>query len=161
MDSRNKKQKAIKTMRVILLQDIENLGKKYDIKEVSDGYARNFLLKKRLVKPLTKEILKWVELQKELAGKKAEKDLEKIQEQATNIDGQEVVIPVKVGDDGQFFESIGAKRISEKLKELGFEVKRTQVNLAQPIKELGEFPIKIIFPHNLEAEIKLIIAEEK
>jgi large subunit ribosomal protein L9 len=161
MEYGNKKQKAIKTMRVILLQDIENLGKKYDIKEVSDGYARNFLLKRGLVKPATKGILKWVELQKELAGKKAEKDLEKIQEEAGNIDGQEVVIQVKVGNDGQLFESIGTKRISEKLKELGFEVKRTQVNLAKPIKELGEFPIKIIFPHNLEAEIKIIIAEEK
>lgn len=148
-------------MRVILLQDIENLGKKYDVKEISDGYARNFLFPKGLAKEATKEVLKWSELQKELLEKKAEKELEKIQEKVAGIDGQEIVIPVKMGDDGQLFESVNAKRISEKLKELGIEVKKNQVNLEKPIKELGEFPIKIKFPHNLEAEIKLIITEGK
>lgn len=148
-------------MRVILLQDIENLGKKYEIKEVKDGYARNFLIPEGLAKPATKEVMKWFETQKEIEEKRAEKDLEKIQENATNIDGQEIMIPVKVGEDGQLFESISVKRITEKLKELGFEVKKSQLNLEKPIKELGEFPIKIKFPHNLEAEIKLIITEEK
>jgi len=148
-------------MRIILLQDVEKLGKKYDVKEVADGYARNFLLPKGLAKIATKETLKWLKLQKEIRKEKAEKDLQKIQEEASAIDGQEVVISVKVGDDGQLFESIGAKRVAEKLKELGFGVKRSQVNLEKPIKELGEFPIKISFPHNLEAEIKVIVTEEK
>lgn len=148
-------------MRVILLQDIDKLGKKYEVKEVADGYARNFLIPKGLAKPATKEAMKWLEFQKELEEKKAERDLEKIQKRATNIDGQEIVILVKVGEDGQLFESISAKRITEKLQELGFEVSKSQLNLEKPIKELGEFPIKIKFEHNLEAEIKLIVSEEK
>lgn len=144
-------------MRVILLQDIENLGKKYEIKEVADGYARNFLIPKKLAKPATKETLKWLENEE----KKAEEELRKIQEVASKIDGQEIIISVKVGKEGQLFESITAQKISEKLKELGFEIKKNQIDLPKPIKELGEFPIKIHFEHNLEAEIIVIVTEEK
>jgi large subunit ribosomal protein L9 len=148
-------------MRVILLQDIEKLGKKYDIKEVSDGYARNFLIPKGLVKIASKKNLKWLKAQKEAEVKKVEEDLKKVQEIASAVDAQEIIIPVKVGQEGQLFESITAQKISEKLKGLGFEIKKSQINLSEPIKELGEFPIKIKFEHNLEAEIKVIIVEEK
>jgi large subunit ribosomal protein L9 len=148
-------------MRVILLQDVEKLGKKYDIKEVADGYARNFLIPKGLAKPATEEALKWLETQKEIEAKKAEEDLKKVQEIASAVDDQEIIIPVKVGEEGQLFESITAQKISEKLKELGFDIKKTQIALLEPIKELGEFPVKIKFEHNLEAEIKVIVVEEK
>jgi len=148
-------------MRVILLQDVENLGKKYDVKEVADGYARNFLIPKGLAKPATKENLKWLETQKEIEVKKAEEELKKVQEVATNIDGQEIIIPVKVGEEGQLFESITSQKIYEKLKELGFEIKKSQINLQKAIEELGEYPVKIKFEHNLEAEIRIIVVEEK
>ncbi len=77
------------------------------------------------------------------------------------IDGQEVIIAVKVGEEEQLFESITVQKISEKLKELGFAVEKNQIKLAEPIKELGEFPIKIHFKHNLETEIRVIIINEK
>jgi len=149
------------SMRVILLQDIEKLGKKYDVKEVADGYARNFLIPKGLAKPATKENLKWLETQKEIEVKKAEEELKKVQKTASTIDGQEIIIPVKVGEEDQLFESITSQKIYEKLKELGFDIKKTQIDLIEPIKELGEFPVKIKFEHNLEAEIRIIIVEEK
>jgi large subunit ribosomal protein L9 len=148
-------------MKVILLQDIENLGKKCEIKEVKNGYARNFLLPNKLVKPATKQALKWLNEQKESIEKSAEEDLKKIQELASNLDGLELNIAIKVGEEGQLFESITAQKIVEKIKELGFEVKKSQIVLANPIKELGEFPISITLEHNLEAEIKIIITEEK
>jgi len=148
-------------MRIILLQDVENLGKKYDVKEVASGYARNFLIPKGLAKIATKESLKWLENQKEIEVKKAEEELKKVQEIATNIDGQEIIISVKVGEEGQLFESITSQKIYEKLKELGFEIKKSQIDLTEPIKELGEYPVKIKFEHNLEAEIKIIVVEEK
>jgi len=148
-------------MRVILLQDIDKLGKKYEIKEVADGYARNFLIPKGLAKPATKENLKWLETQKEIEIKKAEEELKKVQEIASAVDDQEIIIPVKVGEQDQIFESITAQKIAEKLKELGFDIKKTQIDLIEPIKELGEFPVKIKFEHNLEAEIKIIVVEEK
>ena len=68
---------------------------------------------------------------------------------------------MKVGDEGQLFESINNQKIVEKLKEMGFEVKKSQIKLENPIKELGEFPINISLDHNLEAEIKLIVTAEK
>jgi len=148
-------------MRVILLKDIENLGKKYEIKEIKNGYARNFLLPKGLAKKADKESLQWLEIQKEIAAKKAEEGLKGVQGLASGVDGQEVIIPVKIGEEGQLFESITSQKVSEKLKELGFEIKKDQIDLEKPIKELGEHPIKIRFEHNLEAEIKLIITEEK
>ena len=148
-------------MRVILLQDIDKLGKKYDVKEVSDGYARNFLIPKGLARPATKEVMIWLETQKEIETKKAEEDLKKIQEWASAIDDREIVIAVKVGEQDQLFESINAQKISEKLKEVGFDVKKTQIELPEPIKEIGEFPVKIKFDHNLEAEIRVIITKEE
>ena len=148
-------------MRVILLQDVDKLGKKYELKEVKNGYARNFLIPQGLVKVATKQTLKWLEAQKEIEERKAEGELKKIQELATVIDGQEIIVAIKIGEEEQLFESITAQKISEKLKELGFEVKKSQIEIAEPIKELGEFPIKIKFQHNLEAEIRVIVVKEE
>jgi len=148
-------------MKVILLKDIENFGKKYEVKEVKAGYARNFLIPKNLAKPATKEALKWLEIQKETEVKKSEEELKKVEDFASQIDGLELSFPVKIGEKGELFESINSQKIFEKLKELGFGIKKTQIELKEPIKELGEFPVKIHFEHNLEAEIKVIVVEEK
>ncbi len=148
-------------MKVILLQDVANLGKKHEVKEVKNGFARNFLIPQKLVKPATREALKWLENQKKIEEIKAEGDLKKVQEVASKLDGLEVVIPVKIGEDGQLFESINNQKIAEKLKELGFDVKKTQIGLENPIKESGEFPLKVGLEHNLEAEITVIVTREK
>lgn len=148
-------------MRVVLLQDVENLGKKYEIKEVKDGYARNFLIPQGLAKLATEEVLKWLETQKEIEEKKSEEELKGAQELASKIDGIEVIIPVKIGEEKQLFEKITSQKISEKLKELGVGVKKSQIDLVKPIEELGEFPVKVKFEHNLEAEVKVIVTEEK
>lgn len=148
-------------MRVILLKDVENLGKKYEVKKVKAGYARNFLIPKGLAKLATPENLKWAKEQREKEIQKAEQELKKIQELASSIDGLELTFSVKVGKKDQLFESITRQKISEKLKEQGFQIKKTQIALEKPIKELGEFPIKIHFDHNLEAEIRVIITEKK
>jgi len=148
-------------MKVILLKDIPKVGKQYEIKRVSDGYARNFLIPKGLAKPANEKSLKWLEAQKEILQKKAEESLKKVQDFASSLDGLEVVIPVKIGDEGQLFESITCQKIAEKLKELGFEVKKSQILLSEPIRELGEYQLKVHLEHNLEPEIKVIVVEEK
>ncbi len=147
-------------MIIILLKDVENIGKKYEVKEVKDGYARNFLIPQGLAEPATKEALKKLELRKEIEEKEAEDGLKEIQSLAGNIDGQDVTIVVKIGKEDQFFESITPQKILEGLKKLGFNIKKRQIELAEPIKTLGEFPVKIRFEHNLEAEITVIIVEE-
>lgn len=148
-------------MKIILLQDLENVGKKYEVKKVKNGYARNFLIPQNLAKSATKQNLKWLEAQKEIIQKEVEEDLKKIQKMASNMDGIEVNISVKVGDEGQLFESINSQKIVEKLKEMGFDVKKSQINLEEPIKEIGEFPIKISLDHNLEAEVRVLVAGQK
>lgn len=148
-------------MKVILLQDIEKIGKKHEVKEIKDGYARNLLIPKGLVKVATSDALKWLEAQKETEAKKSEEELKKIQSLATGVDGVEVVVLVKVGEKDQLFEKVNAQRISEKLKEMGFEVKKNQIDLPEPLQAAGEFPVKIKFEHNLEAEITVVVAEEK
>lgn len=148
-------------MKVILLKDIENLGKKYEIKEVASGYARNYLIPRGLAKKVTSEVLEWLKKIQEVEDEKSKKELEKTGELASQIDGLELEIGVKVGDKDQLFEQITAQKISKKLKELGYDIKKDQIGLEKIIEELGEFPIKIKFNHNLEAEIKVIVTEEK
>jgi large subunit ribosomal protein L9 len=148
-------------VKVILLEDVENLGKKYELKEVKNGYARNFLIPNKMAKPATKKALKWLEDQKEVIQKEAEEDLKKAQELATKLDGLEVNIVLKIGEEGQFFESVNNAKIAEKLKEMGYDVKKSQIELKDPIKEAGEFSVKIDLAHNLEAEITVIISGEE
>lgn len=148
-------------MKVILLENIDKIGKKLEVKEVKDGYARNFLLPKGLVKIADEQALKWLENQKEIIEKKAEENLKESQGTATSIDGMEVMISVKVGDEGQLFEHITASKIADKLKEMGFNVRKEQIDLEEPIGEMGEFPVKVKFEHNLESEVQVIISEEK
>ena len=128
-------------MKVVLLEDVESIGKKFQIKEVKDGYARNHLIPEGLAKIATKEVVKWAELQMEAKEKSAEEELKKAQEMASQMDGLEVHISAKVGEKEQLFEKIGAQKISEKLKEMGFEVKKSQVIAENPIDQAGEYPI--------------------
>jgi len=148
-------------MKVILLQDIENLGKKDDIKNVANGYARNFLFPKKLAKLAAKEAIEELEKQKELEAKKAEEELKKIEELVSQIDGLEFEVIEKIDENGKLYGSINEVRISKILKEKGFDIKKKQIKIPQPIKELGESPVTILFDHGLEAEIKLIVMEEK
>lgn len=147
-------------MKVILLQDIEKLGKKFEVKEVKEGFARNFLFAKKLAKPATKKAVEQLGVIKEQEEKKAEEELKQIQQTASNIDGKDFTIVVKVGDKGELFEKISAQKILEKIKEDGYDIKKAQIDLKEPISELGEFPVKIKFSHNLESQITIIIAEK-
>jgi len=147
-------------MRVILLQNVENIGKQFEVKEVAAGYARNYLFPSNFAKPATPAALEWLQVQKDILEKKAEENLKTFQKMATGLDDLEVIMLMKVGEEGQLFESVNSQKVVEKLKELGYEVKKNQIQLAEPIKELGEFPVKITFDHNLEATIRLIITEE-
>ncbi len=148
-------------MKVVLLEDIDKIGKKYEVKEVKDGHARNFLIPKSLVKIATPEVVEWANMQKEILEKKAEEDLGKIQKVASDMEGLEVTIVVKIGEKDQLFEKITEQKIVEKLKETGFNIKKSQIIMENPIEEIGEFPVKIKFDHNLEVEITIIVVEEK
>ena len=148
-------------MKVVLLEDIDKIGKKYEVKEVKDGYARNFLIPKGLVKIATPKVVEWAGVQKETLEKKAEEDLGKIQEVASKMEGLEVTIGVKIGEKDQLFEKITEQKIAEKLKEMDISIKKSQITIENPIEEAGEFPVKVRFDHNLEVEITVVVVEEK
>jgi len=148
-------------MKVILLQNVDNLGKKDEVKDIPAGFARNFLIPKGLVLAATEENLKKLEEQKKQEEEEMARDLEKKEKLASRLDGREVIIETVVGKEGQLFESVNKQKISEHLKEMGFEVDKNQINLKSPIKELGEFPVKLELDHNLEAEIKIIVSEKE
>lgn len=147
-------------MKVILLKDVEGLGKKGEIKNAADGHARNFLIPKKLAIIATNKAVKELEAEKESEAQKAEQELKQIEEVVSQIDGLEIEIPVKVDETGKLYGSINDQKISQFFKDRGFDVKKNQIKILQPIKEVGEYPITITFDHGLEAEIKLIIIDE-
>lgn len=148
-------------MKIILIKDIPNIGKKYDVKNVSDGYARNFLFPKKLAIVATTKEIKNLELKKEAARVEAEKDLNKNQEIARKLEDMEIEVPAKTGKDGSLYAAISSAQIAKVLKEKGFEIKKDQIKISEPIKEMGEKEIIVEFPHGLEVKIKVIVVKEK
>jgi large subunit ribosomal protein L9 len=148
-------------MKVILLKNIDNLGSAYELKEVSSGYARNFLIPKKLAIIADKKKIAWAKQKLAEKEKTAEEKLKKVSNLVTQIDGLEVVIPVKVGEEKQLFEKISQQKIVDQLASMGYDVKKSQILLNEAIEEIGEFPVKVKFEHNLEGEIKIIVTPEE
>lgn len=148
-------------MKVILLKNVDGTGKKNEIREVSIGYARNFLIPKKLAVPATIENTAQLENKLKLEEQKAEENLKIFEDIVVKLDGREILIPVKTGKEGQVYESVTKQKIADALKEQGFEVTKNQIELECPIKELGEFEVNVVLDHNLEAEIKVIIIEKE
>ncbi|MDO8524031.1 MAG: 50S ribosomal protein L9 [bacterium] len=146
-------------MKVVLLQDVRKIGRIYEIKEVADGYAINFLIPKNLVKKATKEAVEWALEHQKKNEEKAKADLGKTAKLLSQIDGLEVEISAKAGDKDQLFEKISSVKIAGRLQEMGFDIKKNQIILEQDIKEIGEYDAKIVLNHGLECEVKIIIVE--
>lgn len=148
-------------MKVILLQDVEKLGKKNDLKDVADGYARNFLIPNKMAVLATKSEITKLEELKKIEAQKAEEELARFQEIASQLDGLELEIIAKADDDGKLFGGVNAVLISEKLKERGFEIEKSQIKIEQSIKEAGEYEIVVELPHSLEVKIKIVVTIKK
>ena len=147
-------------MKVILLKNVENIGKKNEVKNVKKGYVRNFLIPKGLAKIADKKSLLALEKIKKQQVIGVEEELKEAQVLASELDGQEIEFMVKIGKENQLFETVSKSKIANKLQELGFNIKKEQIALDKPIKQLGEFSIKIEVDHQLEANITLIIEPE-
>jgi len=148
-------------MKIILLKDVEKLGKKDEVKNVADGYARNFLIPNKLAVLATKSDLIKLEEQKKIEAEKSEEELKAYQELASQIDGLELEIQAKVSEESKLFGAVTESQIAEKLKRKNLEIKKEQIKLENPIKELGEYEAIVEFPHNLEVKIKIIVIEER
>ncbi len=148
-------------MKVILLKDVKNFGRKNEIKEVSDGYGRNFLIKQNLAKLVTDSDRQIAEKRIKSEEKNTEQEIKKEEELLKKITGLEIEIAVKVGKKEELFESISAQKVSENIKKKGFEIEKDQIVIKQPIKELGEHEVCIKLKHTEETKIKIKVIKEK
>ncbi|HOK35492.1 MAG TPA: 50S ribosomal protein L9 [Candidatus Pacearchaeota archaeon] len=148
-------------MEVILLKDVSNLGKRLEIKNVKPGYARNFLIPRGLAIPATEKNLAWQKRELEKIKQKEEEKNKALKEELEKLKNLKLEIPVKIGVKKELFEKINASKISKFLKKQGFEVKKENIILNEPISKLGEYSIKIKLGEGLETEIKIKIVKEK
>jgi large subunit ribosomal protein L9 len=130
-------------MRVILRTDIEKLGKLGDVVEVKPGYARNYLLPKKLAMLATPSNLKIFENERKKLEERLNAERFKAKELASKLEQQEIIIPVRVGEGDKLYGSVTSSTIVESLKEKGFDVDRKKIELDKPIRSLGEYKIPV------------------
>ena len=131
-------------MQVILLQDVKSLGKKGEVVKVSDGYARNMLLPKKLAMEATSKNLNDLKLQQKHAEKQAQEMLKQAQALAASLEGKTVEVKIKAGENGRAFGSVSTKEIAAAVKEqLGLELDKKKMVLGDPIKALGDYEITL------------------
>lgn len=147
-------------MKVILREDVKSLGKAGDIVNVSDGYARNYLIPRGLALIADEKNVKAFELQKKKLLESIEKEKAKTMEFAERLKNTTVTIKAKAGEDGKLFGSITTMHISEALKKEGIELDRKRIVLTEPIKRTGEYRIAIKLPHEINSELSLRVVNE-
>lgn len=149
-------------MKVIFLDDVSTKGKKGEIRDVADGYARNYLIPKRLAIPATQGAVKQVQSQMASQEKVMDRKKYDLKALAEKIEGKEIHFAAKVGEKGKVHGSITASDIAQKLSEIAGEpVDKKKIELSESIKNLGEHKVMVKFYKEIGAEIKVIVEEEK
>lgn len=143
-------------MKVIFLKELSGQGKKGEIKDVSEGYAKNFLIAKGFARVATADIQAKMQKEAREAEAKKIKDIEKLQNLKLGLEKRTFVVKVKVGDKGQIFGGVHEKDIADVVgKKIGMPIDRGQVILDKAIKELGEHTAKFKLGPNILANIKV------
>lgn len=149
-------------MKVILLEDVKSLGKKGEIVNVSDGYARNMILPKKLGLEATPKNLNDLKLQKANAEKVAQEIFEAAQAFAKELESKEVIVTLKVGEGGKTFGSISTKEISEAAKkQLSLDIDKKKLQLPNPIRNLGVTQVPVRLHPKVTGSLKVWVKEAK
>ena len=148
-------------MKILLLKDVIYLGNRGDIKEVKDGYARNFLLAKGLAKLATPKVIQDAEaLKKEQAAKKAS-EISAFEEMAKNLADKQISIEAKANTQGGLFRAVGVKQIISALKKSGIEgIAGSDIKIQKPIKSVGEHAVEVS-RGGISGQIKIMIKAKK
>lgn len=147
-------------MQVILLEDVKKLGKKGEIVEISDGYARNFVLPKKLGVEANSKNRNDLKLQKANADKIAKEQLEAARELAGVLETKEVALKMKLGEGGKTFGSISSKEIAQAAKEqCGLELDKKKIQLPEPIKALGVYEVGVKLHPKVTGKLKVKVTE--
>ncbi len=148
-------------MKVILLEDVKSLGKKGEVVNVNDGYARNLLFKKNLGIEATKQNLNDLKLQKQNNDKLEAERLEEAKKLAKELEEKEVVLAIKTGSDGRVFGSVSTKENAEAAKEqLGYELDKKKMHLKDAIKSIGTFHVPVKLHPKVTVELKVVVKEK-
>lgn len=148
-------------MKVILLQDIKNVGRKEQIIEANDGYARNYLFPKKLAIEATKDNMLKLQAKKASEANKKKAEIEANKEIAKKIEKIELTIKAKVGENSKIFGGITSKEIAEELKKQHkFEIDRKKITLKDIIKSLGRYTAEIKFGDGVNAELTINVTGE-
>lgn len=146
-------------MKVIFLKDVKGSGKKGEIAEVSDGYARNFLIKKGLAEEATAVKINSLNIKKGAEDFHRQEEIKALKEEAKRLNGTQITLKIKCGENGKVFGSVTAKEIADELSSLGYTVDKKRVLLKDPIKLLGVYAVDVKFLPDAIAKIKVNVVE--
>lgn len=147
-------------MKVIFLKDVKGQGKKGQVKEVSEGYAQNFLIPRELVRPATDGNVKTLENQTAAEQKRKQQEKEEAQALGAKLEEMTVGLKAKSGEGGRLFGAITSKQIAEALKELGIQIDKRKIELQDPIRTLGVTEVPIKLHPEVKSLVKVQVTEE-
>lgn len=148
-------------MEVILREDVEKLGGRGEVVKVAPGYARNFLLPRRLAVAATEANKKIVEQERQAWLKREAKAQNESEDLSKLLDAQTITIHQRAGENEQLFGSVTPKDIADALERQGFTIDRRKIQLAEPIKTLGDFTVPVRLHRNVTANLKVHVAREE
>ena len=147
-------------MEVILREHVENLGQRGDVVKVASGYARNYLLPRKLALTVTDGNRKQIERERKVADMREAEERQGAEALAARLAAVEIVIARRVGGTEALYGSVTSADIAESLAAKGFEIERRKIQLADPIKQLGEFQVPIRLHREVTATVKVVVAKE-
>lgn len=148
-------------MKIILLKDVPGHGRKGEIKEINDGFAKNFFIAKKLGAVATTEIQAKVLKEKKEAESKKNKEIERTQKLKQDLEKRTFKLKVKVGEKGQVFSGVHEKDILKAINEdLGLELEKNQIDLPAVIKQIGQHQVRVKLSQGLNASLKIEIEPE-
>jgi large subunit ribosomal protein L9 len=148
-------------MKVILVNDVDNLGRIGDVKEVAPGYARNYLMRRGLAVPATESQLKQLNVLHARRQKEDDRRLSEAQTLAQRLGALQVIIPARVGEQGRLFGSVTNQDVAAALKEQhGIEIDRRDVQLDEPIRTLGSHTVDVRLGGQVHAQLRIEVVDE-
>lgn len=147
-------------MKVILREDVKNIGNMGQIIDVTDGFGRNYLVPRGLAVEANIRNIKSLEHEKKVIQEKARKIKNQAQDLASKVSSAAVVIKAKAGEEGKLFGSVTTMDIAEQLKKEGFDIDKKKISLEEPIKRIGSYSVKIKIHPEIAAEVNVQVVEE-
>ncbi len=147
-------------MKVILRQNYESLGQVGEIVEVKNGYARNFLIPRKIAYAALKGNIRALEEEKKTIEKKKQLEIQAAEKLGGELEKVSITIPVQVGEEDKIFGSVTTQMIADALKEKGYDIDRRKIEIEEPIKSLGIYGISIKLHQNVTTNIKVWVVRE-